>query len=134
MENPSYENVKFILQVDGDKADAIVGYNEVIEQMNQHLADEFNEESYGIKTWKFRKLIGHQGPLSPRDRKYKGCTWNVLVEWETGEVTTEPLNQMEMDNPISCAVYAQKNDLLDTPGWKHFKSRTKQEKRMLREL
>jgi hypothetical protein len=133
-EDPSYENVKFILQVDGDKADKIVGYNEVIEQMNRQLADEFDEESSGIKTWKFRKLIGHQGPLSPRDRKYKGCTWNVLVEWETGEVTSEPLNQMAMDDPITCAVYAKENDLLDTPGWKQFKSRAKREKRMLREL
>ena len=44
-----------------------------------------------------------------------------MVEWESGEVTYEPLTLISKDDPITCAVYAKKHDLLDTTGWKHLK-------------
>jgi len=43
------------------------------------------------------------------------------VECETGEVTYEPLDVISADDPVTCAVYARDNDLLDQPGWKCFK-------------
>ena len=36
-----------------------------------------------------------------------------MVEWESGEVTYEPLTLISKDDPITCAVYAKKHDLLD---------------------
>jgi hypothetical protein len=40
-----------------------------------------------------------------------------MVEWETGEITTEPLNIIAADNPVTCALYARDNNLLEEPGW-----------------
>ena len=40
IEDPSYENVKFLLHVDGHQADQIVGYNHVVEQLNHELEQE----------------------------------------------------------------------------------------------
>jgi hypothetical protein len=37
----------------------------------------------------------------------------MLVEWENGEITTEPLSVIAADNPVTCAVYAREHDLLD---------------------
>src|SRR5210317_1850433 len=91
-EDPSHDNVKFILKIDGKKADEIVGYNEVVNHLNKQLADEFAEELADEKVWKFRRIVGRQGPLKPSDPRYLGSKWNVLVEWETGETTYEPLN------------------------------------------
>ena len=42
-----------------------------------------------------------------------------MVEWENGEVTTEPLSIMAADAPVVCAKYARDNGLLNTDGWKH---------------
>jgi hypothetical protein len=44
----------------------------------------------------------------------------VLVEWETGEITYEPLDLIASDDPVTCAEYAKKHNLLDIPGGKHF--------------
>ena len=40
---------------------------------------------------------------------------NVMVKWETGEVTSQPLNAIAADDPVTCAIYARENNLLDTP-------------------
>ena len=55
-----------------------------------------------------------------------------MVEWESGEVTYEPPTLISKDDPITCAVYAKKHDLLDTTGWKHLKRYAKTSKRLIR--
>ena len=49
-----------------------------------------------------------------------------------GRVTYEPLTLISKDDPITCAVYAKKHDLLDTTGWKHLKRYAKTSKRLIR--
>jgi hypothetical protein len=44
----------------------------------------------------------------------------VLVEWETGETTYEPLKMIATDDPVTCAEYSRENDLLNIDGWKQF--------------
>jgi hypothetical protein len=45
----------------------------------------------------------------------------VLVHWEDGSETFEPLTVMAKADPLTCALYAKAHDLLDTPGWKSLK-------------
>jgi hypothetical protein len=59
-------------------------------------------------------------------------TYNIKIEWENGEITSEPLNVIAFDDPVTCAIYARKNSLLNLPGWKRFKSIAKREKKFLR--
>jgi hypothetical protein len=56
----------------------------------------------------------------PSDKDWKGSSYNVLVEWEKGETTYEPLQVIAADDPITCAEYAKENNILDTDGWKQF--------------
>ena len=70
--------------------------------------------------------------MSASDKKYKGSRFNVLVNWETGESTYEPLHLIAADDPISCAVYAKDNNLLEEPGWKQFKRLAHRQKKLLR--
>ena len=56
-----------------------------------------------------------------------------MVEWESGEVTYEPLTLISKDDPTTCAVYAKIiHDLLDTTGWRHLKRYAKTSKRLIR--
>ena len=82
--------------------------------------------------FKFRDIVAHQDPLETTDPNHKGSKYNVMVEWESGEVTYEPLTLSSKDDPITCAVYAKKHDLLDTTGWKHLKRYAKTSKRLIR--
>jgi hypothetical protein len=53
-------------------------------------------------------------------KDYKGSTYHALVAWETGASTYDPLDYIARDDPITCAEYALKHNLLDEPGWKRF--------------
>jgi len=123
------EYMKFICEAPNSTVDEILNYNEIIDYMErEHLdiADD-NEQLY-----KFRCIAAHQGHLSTTDKDYKGSTYNVLVEWETGETTYEPLDLIASDDPVTCAEYARTHDLLDTPGWKRFRRLAKNKKKIKR--
>ena len=51
--------------------------------------------------YRFRAIIGHQGPLLASDPDWKGSKYNVQVEWETGEITFEPLSIIAADDPVT---------------------------------
>ena len=36
-----------------------------------------------------------------------------MTEWENGEITTDPLQIIATYDPVTCAIYARENDLLD---------------------
>ena len=92
----------------------------------EYLAEDTTED----EVWKFHRIIRHQ-KVAHGDKNYRGSSYNVLLEWETGEQMYEPLSLIGKDDPVTCAIYAKDNNLLDTPGWKHFKKITKREKKLL---
>ena len=62
-------------------------------------------EALDQELYKFRAIIGHEGPLKVTDPNWKGSKYNVQIEWETGQITFEPLSVIATDDPITCAVY-----------------------------
>lgn len=74
----------------------------------------------------------HEGPLDPRHPNWKGSKYNVMLEWENAEITAEPLSVIGKDDPVTCALYARDNDLLELDGWKRFKPIAKRQKKLLR--
>ena len=51
-----------------------------------------------------------------------------MVEWETGEITEEPLSVIAADDPVTGAAYAKKHNMLNLPGWKRFKNIARNQK------
>ena len=83
--------------------------------------DQDAEEPTDVKRlFIFKKILSPHGPIMPNDPPYYGSSWNLKIEWEGGS-RTEPLDLIGADNPASCAKYADEHELLDTPGWKHFR-------------
>jgi hypothetical protein len=62
-----------------------------------------NEEDDAI-VWCFQQIVSHQGPLLHSDPNYKGSKFNIMVEWENGETTAEPLSVIAADDPVICAI------------------------------
>jgi hypothetical protein len=113
------EMVKFLVEITNNQVEHILNYNDTIKYLDRDCDGDGN--SMHEQFMKFRSKTAHQGPLTPKSNNYKGSRYNVLVEWEDGEVTFEPLDIIGTDDPILCAEYAERNGLLSTPGWKRFK-------------
>ena len=122
------EDIKFKLKINKDQAEEIMSYNQLMDYIQKGTDAEEDPDSL----FKFRDIVAHQGPLESTDPNHKGSKYNVMVEWESGEVTYEPLTLISKDDPITCAVYAKKHDLLDSTGWKHLKRYAKTSKRLIR--
>ena len=101
-----------------------MSYNDIIDHI------EKNEDDSGV--WKLRRITAHEGPLQPTHPDYKGSKYNVMIEWETGEITSEPLSIIAADDPVTCAIYAKQHNLLELDGWKRFKDIGKGQKKLFR--
>ena len=122
------EDIKFKLKINKDQTEEIMSYNQLMDYIQKGTDAEEDPDSL----FKLRDIIAHQGPLESTDPNHKGSKYNVMIEWESGEVTYEPLTLISKAVPITCAVYAKKHDLLDTTGWKHLKRYAKTSKRLIR--
>ena len=123
------EMIKFWCRVN-NKCDEIVECNDVVDYIEQDQTWD------GM--WKFKEILDHK-KVSRKDPEYKGCSFNCLIEWETGEKTWEPLHMQDKQgvydtDPVTVAIYARKHGLLNTPGWKlpGLKKRAKTQQRIIR--
>ena len=117
------DHIKFVWSVNDDMYEEILTSNEILEYITKN---EEQDDDQAI-VWKFKHIAGHQGQLKKGDPGYNGSKFNVLVEWETGESTYEPLDVITADNPVTCAIYAKEKGLLNEPGWRCFRSVAKRE-------
>ena len=103
------EKINFILDIGNSKVEELISYNELLEHLENAQDHDMGMDQ---ELYRFRAIIGHQGPLLASDPDWKGSKYNVQVEWETGEITFEPLSIIAADDPVTCAAYAKENDLL----------------------
>ena len=121
--------IKFKVKYDKDDLEDILTYNDIMNFIQRETTEEDGQ------LWKFRRIVGHQGPLTHRDKgQYKQCKYNVCIEWENGERSYEPLKSIKASDPITLALYAKENNLLDTDGWKELRPYAKRTKKMIRTI
>ena len=106
--NSEYKpTVKLKCSVKNDAYEEILSYNQILE----YLAKEDNDI-----VWKFKEIIDHQGTLAQNHKDYKGSMYNLTILWGNGETSIEPLLLIAADDPLSCAIYTRKNNLINLPG------------------
>ena len=66
------------------------------------------------------------------DHKRIQGKWYVLVRWASGMTSWNALSTTKADDPITVAMYAKQNDLLDTKGWGGLKKFIKNTKTLAR--
>lgn len=92
---------------DGDREE-ILTYNEIMDFIDKKWNPDDNEQ-----TFIFESVLDH--------RKGQNGRYEVLVKWQTGEETWEPLKEMIQADPVTLAKYAMEHDMLNTPQWKSLK-------------
>ena len=120
------EHIQFRVSVNENQYEELLSFQEIID----HISKDESQESTLI--WKFKRITAHEGPLVSSHPNYKGSAWNVMIEWENGEITSEPLSVLSADDPVTCAIYARDNNLLELPGWKRFARLARRNQKMLR--
>ena len=116
------ENINFSLDIVNGKVEELSSYNQLLEHLENAQDHDLGMDQ---ELYRFRAIIGNQGFLLASDPVWIGSKYNVQVEWETGEITIEPLSISAADDPVTSAAYAKENDLLALEGWRRFRSLAK---------
>ena len=124
------DQLRFKLKIDGDQLDDLISYNQLME----YLEDKTDTGTLEDGLYRFKCIKDHKGPYTSSDPEYNGSSYNLLIEWETGEQTWEPLSNIIASDPYTCAVYAKEHNLLNTPGWKLLKRHARTARRLIRTL
>jgi len=103
------------------------------------LVDFIEKDTAWEGAWTFEKILSHK-KVKKGNKDYRGAGTNCLVLWSTGEQTWEPLHDRSgksglwIDDPVTVAIYASDNGLLDEPGWKlpGLKKIAKTQKKLIR--
>ena len=91
--------IKFLCSFNNDQYTDILAYNNIINHIEKYDDDP--------TIWKLHHITAHEGPLAKTPPSYKGSSYNVMIEWETGDITAEPLSIIAADDPVTCAIYAK---------------------------
>ena len=110
----NHSQIKFLL---GDgQLEEIISYNQLSDLVTESLAaKDTGQQDFAS----YSGILDHQGPLKNHDPKYKGSLYNVLVQWDDGTQTWEPLNFMGKQDPMTLSCYAHHKGMLNKPGWKY---------------
>jgi hypothetical protein len=122
-------HMQFVCSVNDDDYEEILSYNELMNYIEKD--EQQHQDDNGNGFWNFKHIVGQEGPFRTSDPEYKGSRYNVLIEWENGEITSEHLKIFGKDDPVTCMVNAHEHGLVEEEGWKQFKGIAKREKKML---
>ena len=125
------ENINFILDIGNGKFEELISFNQLLEHLENAQDHDMGMDQ---ELYKFRAIIGHQRSLLASDLDWKRSKYNVQVEWETREITFEPLSIIAADDPVTCPAYAKEYDLLALEGWRKFRSLAKKDKVLARAI
>ena len=70
----------------------------------EYLEDKTDNGPLEDGLYRFKSIKDHKGPYTPSDPEYNGSSYNLLIEWETGEYTWETLSNIIASDPYTCAV------------------------------
>jgi hypothetical protein len=119
-------HIQFRVSINDYQYEELLSYSDIVNYINN------NEQEENNRTWNFKKITAHEGPLTPNDPSYNGSMWDIMVEWKNGEITSEPLSVIAAADPVVCTLYARDHNLLQLEGWKSFACIARCEKKMLR--
>lgn len=102
----------------------VMSYKEIL-----RLAEAKNENE---TLQKYNIIKAHEGPLTKIKKSCNGSSYNVMIEWENGEVNSKPLLLIATDNLVTFTKYAIDNDMLHLDSWKRFRRITKNQKKFIR--
>ena len=94
------ERIRFRVKVGDTETEEFVSWSDMCE-----FIEEQSQEEDG--TWRFRKIVGHKKDLQ------RGQKPELLIMWESGEITYEPIREIHKSDPYLVAEYARDAGVID---------------------
>ena len=91
--NSDPDRVRYKARIGESKFEELIEYNDLMEMIEEQKPNDDG-------TWRFRKIMAHREPKNKKD------TWKVLVEWESGERSWEPIKNIFTGDRYILAEYA----------------------------
>jgi len=114
---------KFKVKIGSTQFEDYIGWNDMCDFIEEQVQHE-------DETWNFRKIIGHKTGQPRKEIP------EILILWESGEITYEPITEICNADPYLVAEYALEKNLLDD--WQKrcprlkLKQKAKNAKKMMR--
>ena len=103
-------HINFILDIGEGKVEELITCCQLLDHLEQ--AEEHDNYT-DHELYKSTAILGHEGPLKATDPNWKGSKYNAQIEWETGEITFEPLSVIAAaDDTITCPACAKREKSL----------------------
>ena len=103
------DQLRFKLKIDGDPLDDLISYNQLME----YLEDKADTGPLEDGLYRFKCIKDHKGPYTSSDPETNGSSYNLHIEWETGEhvleTSTAPTTLVERDKHLIFPVYFHQN-------------------------
>jgi hypothetical protein len=83
------KQIKFLVDTkNGEQSsEEVLDYNVLCDLVEEQLLALENNELGGLRTFKW--ILAHDGPLLVKNQRYKGSSYNLLIEWDGEELTWE---------------------------------------------
>ena len=81
------EYINFILDIGNGKVEEIISYNQLLEHLENAQDHDMGMDQ---ELYRFRAIIGHQGPLLVSDPDWKGSKYNVQLNGRLGRLLLNP--------------------------------------------
>ena len=111
---------QFLVKLGDGSREDVMTYNSIIDILLKQMEAE-SQEAEDERVFIFKSIDAHQKV---------GNTFEVMVSWEDGSKTWEPLGLLAKSDPVTL----EKHDLLRIPGWKCFRYYTKSKKKLNRRM
>ena len=102
----------------------IVDYNEALQFIEEQQPD-------GDGNYAFKRIIDHEGPFEKGKGNWMGSKYNLLVEYDDGQIQWTKMDNLIPFANSALAAYGKAHNLLDKPGWKRFKRAARRQERMI---
>ena len=99
--------IRFICFIKDNQIEETFSYNEILDYLEQ-------QEEETIK-WKFKRITAHEGLLKPSYPNYNESIYNMMIEQENRNITSEPLSTIGADDLVTYTIYTKENNLLNEP-------------------
>jgi len=120
---------RFKCRVGQEKFDEIMTYN----QMRDHVEQSIMKEGF----FEYLEITDFRPKLTKKGKPFKSPKWEVLLRWDDGSTTWEPLEAIADSDHAACALFASDKTyngerLVDQPGWQRFKRLAGRKKKLYR--
>ena len=123
MNNMSKPTVKSRCLINNNTYEEVLSYIQILEYLTTDDKDN---------VWKFKDIIGYQGPLSQTHKDYKKSMYSLTILWENEETSIEPFSLIAANNSMSCDNNTRKNNLINLSRWKKLKGLVNRQSQLFR--